>query len=890
MKPRKAIVLTTALLLVFAFASQSYADISSAAVLFLRIAAGSRASGMGEAFVAVADDATTTHWNPAGLGAYPLADSWIQGVIPYQYRPISGMAVTSKGGGGNYLNYDIWALTSQGLARYDNKKWYLSEVFDTKTDDEVSKIVASYFSVKDDAKLTRMVRQVAEANSKMTYNELVELKDKVLAGIPQDYKYYESLTKHFDSLLLAYDLCKINWEKVKEINDLYRSGMKDSVLENDESEKVNFAVEKSRSRFVPEELYVPYSVMFDGEFSAVTSNGKSLLIGTDRGLVVYDGKYWQNLNTENGLPSNNILSLYPVGKRILVGTDNGLAVFNGLNIDTTLSTSAPKGRVTAIGADGMDNVYVVLDNDLFHFDGTNWANNFAYTVALEDTPEKLAGQFAVYGTAKEREKFLNKFDKLKLMNEQLQNQAKEAPARPVVTDSAETVPEAKETTETDRSLVSASRIRVPYLGELKGSINSIFVGVDKKVWLGTEYGVMVFDGEKWQMPGYRTYTVEEATTVGQLVTLRGFDNPEDSTVYSEQLKALNDLTGEALIPGTTVKVYSNPAAFPVNNITQYNNKVMFATSGGLLEYDEEGRWSRSGALDLGSTNAIDLQRSSDEIWVATDDRVVVRARGRSEFTFMHVKWLKELADDMYYEFLSFVKSQGDWGTLGFNVTYITYGSFIYTGETGPTALGEFTAYDLAITVAYGTSLSNRLKGGLSFKLIHSHLSKVGAGEEEGDGIAWGFAVDAGLLYHMTPRLNWGLAVTNFGPKMIYADAAQADHLPRNLAFGFSYKLIQTDYNRLLITGELNKMLVGLDDGLSEEFKEMIFAGGAEFTYANLISGRAGYYFDDEGQLKYLTLGLGINLFDRLKFDFAYIPNNDDIALANTLRMSFSLLP
>jgi len=888
MKLRKAIVFTIALLLVFAFASQSYADISSAAVLFLRIAAGSRASGMGEAFVAVADDATTTHWNPAGLGAYPLADSWIQGVIPYQYRPISGMAVTNKGGGGNYLNFDIWVLTSQGLARYDNKKWYLSEVFDTKTDDEVSKIVASYFSVKDDVKLARMVRQVAAANSKMTYEELVELKDQVLAGVPQDYKYYESLVKHFDSILVAYDLCKINWEKVKEIGDLYRNGMKDSVLENEESEKINFAAEKSRAKFVPEELYVPYSVMFDGEFSTITSNGKSLLIGTDQGLVVYDGKNWQNINTDNGLPSNNIFSLYPVGKRILVGTDNGLSVFNGLNIDTTLVGGAPKGRVTAIGADGMDNVYIVVDNDLFHFDGSVWANNFVYTVALEDTPEKLAGQFAVYGTAAEKEKFLAKFDKLKLMNEQLQNQVQAAPAQPVVADSAEVTPE--ENTEVNQDLVSASKIRVPFLGELKGLITSIFVGIDKKVWLGTEFGVMVFDGEKWQLPGYRTYTVEEATTVGHLAAMRDFDTPEESAAYADQLKVLNDLPGDALEPGTMVKIYSNPAALSVNNITQYNNKVMFATSGGLLEYDEEGRWSRSGALDLGNANSIDLQRSSDEIWVATDDRVVVRAKGRSEFTFMHVKWLKELADDMYYEFLSFVKSQGDWGTLGFNVTYITYGSFIYTSETGPAELGNFTAYDLAITVAYGTSLSNRLKGGLSVKLINSHLSEVGSGEEKGDGIAWGFAVDAGLLYHMTPRLNWGLAVTNFGPKMQYADAAQADHLPRNLAFGFSYKLIQTDYNRLMITSELNKMLVGLDDGLSEEFKEMIFASGAEFTYANLISARAGYYFDDEGQLKYLTLGLGVNLLDRLKFDFAYIPNNDEIALANTLRMSFSLLP
>ena len=51
--------------LVFSF-SQAYAD-SEAAVLFLMISPGARASGMGEAFVALADDATAVFWNPAGL-------------------------------------------------------------------------------------------------------------------------------------------------------------------------------------------------------------------------------------------------------------------------------------------------------------------------------------------------------------------------------------------------------------------------------------------------------------------------------------------------------------------------------------------------------------------------------------------------------------------------------------------------------------------------------------------------------------------------------------------------------------------------------------------------------------------------------------------------------
>jgi len=41
--------------------------VSQAGVLFLKISPGARPSGMGEAFVALADDATATWWNPAGL-------------------------------------------------------------------------------------------------------------------------------------------------------------------------------------------------------------------------------------------------------------------------------------------------------------------------------------------------------------------------------------------------------------------------------------------------------------------------------------------------------------------------------------------------------------------------------------------------------------------------------------------------------------------------------------------------------------------------------------------------------------------------------------------------------------------------------------------------------
>ncbi len=53
-------------LLLFALASGAWA-ISEGGAIFLMIRPGARASGMGSAFVAIADDATATYFNPGGL-------------------------------------------------------------------------------------------------------------------------------------------------------------------------------------------------------------------------------------------------------------------------------------------------------------------------------------------------------------------------------------------------------------------------------------------------------------------------------------------------------------------------------------------------------------------------------------------------------------------------------------------------------------------------------------------------------------------------------------------------------------------------------------------------------------------------------------------------------
>jgi len=59
--------LLSGLILAGVFQATAAMAISQSGVLFLMIAPGARASGMGESFVAVADDATASYWNPAGL-------------------------------------------------------------------------------------------------------------------------------------------------------------------------------------------------------------------------------------------------------------------------------------------------------------------------------------------------------------------------------------------------------------------------------------------------------------------------------------------------------------------------------------------------------------------------------------------------------------------------------------------------------------------------------------------------------------------------------------------------------------------------------------------------------------------------------------------------------
>ena len=873
MKKPQPMALALVTLALMAIAATSFADISNEAVLYLRINPSARAAGMGSAFVAIADDASATHFNPAGLGAEPFATTWVEMNMPEAYRPLKGFAPLKVRGGAEHQSYDIWAITGKGLMRYDGRKWHSGEALSTRSDDTIERLVSKYFNETNQTKLDTLIGRVAAANSRLTLAELEQFKTGVLAAVPNDNKSRPGLVNDFDSLIAAYPKCRINWDRIVQTRGAFADGMKDSTLSEREIDRVSIGIQQAITRFIPETIMMPYSVKLDGEPTAIVSTSDAIIIGTTAGIVKYNGKTWQGFDVNDGLPSTDIRCMTPIGASVFIGTDKGLCRFNGITLEALpQQTKPPTGVVTAVGGESNLNVFAVVDNDLYHFDGVAWSNAMPYTVVLEDTPEKIAAKFSIYGTAAEREQY-----RAKLMA---------SFDIPTPTDSGAIVSDSIVNAAVANAMKPGGMLMVPYLAELKGNATSLAVGLGKTVWVGTSYGVLTLDKSGWSMPGYRDTLVTGNATVQQVAETRKGLSPEQLAAYQNQLKQLNDLASDNLADSTRIKIYRNPASAPVREMGLYEQTMLVSTDGGLLEYSAKG-WERSGMKGLGSSSSVDFSQVQGGLWLSGNNTVSTRIAGRKEIRTSYFKWLPELASDLYYAYITSVFPTQNLGTFGVSFKYMSYGSFERTSADGQ-PMGTFDGYDMAAALSWGTSLTGKIKGGITGKFIYSHLAPQGAGAEQGAGTASDFALDFGLLYHMNPKLNFGMALTNVGPKIFYIDAAQADDLPRNLAIGFAYKPINAEYVHMTITGEVNKAMAKLGDGFKTELKQIVVNAGAEMTYLDLISFRGGYIFDEEGDVKVGTLGVGLTYKGMAQIDFAYLPSQGDSPLGNTLLSSLSV--
>ena len=181
----------------------------------------------------------------------------------------------------------------------------------------------------------------------------------------------------------------------------------------------------------------------------------------------------------------------------------------------------------------------------------------------------------------------------------------------------------------------------------------------------------------------------------------------------------------------------------------------------------------------------------------------------TEVAMMHVNWLPNLAEDLYYDFFAFRRHIPFIGTLGGHIIYLNLGEQIRMGDHPDDYQGVFTSFMMATTVSYGSLLSEKSSFGLNAKISYQHLTEYGAGAEKGKGTSIDFGFDVGYLrkQFLIPDLDVAATITNIGPKVAFIDPAQADPQPTNLSLGINYRLIDTEYNKLSIVYDVNKMLV-----------------------------------------------------------------------------------
>jgi hypothetical protein len=790
---------------------------------------------------------------------YPaLLTVWQGWEVPWEQN-IDKIAVMENGiPSDNYTHYDVWAVTNFGLARFDGSNWFDGDKVEPRKGDKLKDIVSRALGTADDNLINSRLEIVARANNSISKERLLEIRDQVLQALPAQFDNREELVKNLDGLEDAWLNCRLNQQKLDLFVSAFQKAYADSQLNESESDRLVFALEKSASDQLPRMIRFPFRAVVPGAINDIAVDRRMLYVATENGVYRYNGRSWEKFNTGSDSTTGAVWCVeVPKHDQVWLGCDAGIKVYKE-------GKWTIYGEGEGITVKPIKTIYVKNDKmawaasekDLYRFDGTAWVNTFKYTTTVSDSA--LSALSKAYGNID--------VDKIKaeIARQQM----------------------------TNRGLIGTMEpgkvITLPFEPLFEGRITALAMDNGNNLWVGTELGVKRYDGKVWTSYGYKAVKVEKEMTLDQLVReYLKTEDPDRISSFIALIKKKNTIQEGTLPAGRVVYIYSNPAGSPINALYDQGGKMYVASLYGTFSYSD-GRWERYYHEGLNRANTKDIAGEAGEVWFATPDRVIIFAHGKKELSFTHANWLPDLAPDLYYEFLGYVHPVGSMGTLGANVTFLSYGTIVTTGETSSEATGTINPFDAAFTLSYGTRASKSLSVGLSAKVIYSRLSVVGAGQEVGRGEGTSFAAEAGLLYNFSKKMRLGMVVTNLGPNMSYIDAAQSDALPRNLAVGFAYRLVDSPYNRLTLVAEINKLLTSLGDGFSQEFREAVENFGMEYWYGSLLALRAGYIYDREGEIKTPTLGVGLQYKGKYRLDFAYIPSSQNTPLANTLRTSLTV--
>ena len=324
-----------------------------------------------------------------------------------------------------------------------------------------------------------------------------------------------------------------------------------------------------------------------------------------------------------------------------------------------------------------------------------------------------------------------------------------------------------------------------------------------------------------------------------------------------------------------------------------------------------------------------------DVGVATDPDAVSQywnpakypfAISRAGLSLNYTPWLRQLVNDIDLAYLSGYYRIGNYSAVSASLRYFSLGEVQDYYNSAMT----INPYEMSFDVAYSIMLSEKFSLGAGLRWIYSDLT-YDMTSDTSPGSA--FAADLSMYYQnyvtlgqRECQLGLGMNISNIGSKIKFGGNEDSEFIPTNLRLGASLMIPIDEYNRITVAADANKLLVPtkprIEDGeseedynrrvqeeyfncssisgifksfndapggFSEELKEIQWSLGAEYTYHDQFSVRAGYHHEDpnKGNRKYFTVGAGFRM-SVFQLDAGYVISTaESNPLDQTLRFSLT---
>ena len=299
---------------------------------------------------------------------------------------------------------------------------------------------------------------------------------------------------------------------------------------------------------------------------------------------------------------------------------------------------------------------------------------------------------------------------------------------------------------------------------------------------------------------------------------------------------------------------------------------------------------------------------------------------RAGVSLNYTPWLRQLVSDIDLAYLAGYYRIGDYSAVSASMRYFSLGEV----QSNDGSALTINPYEMSFDVAYSLMLSEHFSLGAAVRWIYSDLT-YNFTDDTSPGSA--FAADLSCYYQnyinigqRECQLGLGMNISNIGSKITFGGDNRSELIPTNLRLGASLMIPIDEFNKFTIAADANKLLVptypkrradesevdydnrlqkdyydvssisgifksfgDAPNGFSEEMQEIQWSVGAEYTYNDKFSLRAGYHNESEnkGNRKYFTFGAGFKM-SVFSLDAGYVvATAKSNPLDQTLRFSLS---